>query len=394
VTASELEALKALVAAEEARHATPGSLTSPRADTDGVLPTEEDPMYSWISPNPYQHYSRFKVWFRDIQGRRRSLTFATKPEAEAWIADNQRLLVSDGRPIEKVVDAFIASLTEHRAVQTLATIRFRLVAVIKGREQIPIEAFPWERAWRERAARQSRASQTGILAALRGLLAFARLPEKALDSLKPTGKVKRGKTQLTIDEARRFVSVGLAAADPLALAAVTMAFVGCRPGEVLALRARDVDDGGSLLHVRGTKTEAADRPVEVDPALQPILISAAHGKEADALLFDFRPERDRACKDRSKAKRDALLRRVEALCETAGVKRVVSHSMRGLNATLRKRGGAPDDSITRALGHVHISTTQRHYFAPGVVEQVEARRAHGRLLPPIAIEPNAPEANA
>ena len=50
------------------------------------------------------------------------------------------------------------------------------------------------------------------------------------------------------------MAIALAAGDPLALAAVTMAVTGCRPGEVLALRARDVDDGGSVLHVDGTKT--------------------------------------------------------------------------------------------------------------------------------------------
>jgi integrase len=344
-------------------------------------------MYSWISPNPYPHYNRFKVWFRDIQGRKRSLTFPTKAEAEAWIADNQRLLVSDGRPIEKVVDAFIESLTD-RKQSTRDTLRFRLAAVIKDRQRIAIEAFPWSKAWSANVAAQSRASQTGILAALRGLVAFAGLPARALAGLKPTGEVRAGKPQLHIDEAKRFVTVALTAADPLAVAAVTMAVTGCRPGEVLALRARDVDDGGSLLHIYGTKTRAAKRSIPVESAYQPILMGAALGKEPDALLFDFEPERDRVCKDRGKAKRDALLRRVRALCKAAGVQRVVSHSLRGLNATLRLTGGAKDESITRALGHVDISTTRRSYFAPGLAEQVDARRAHGRLLPP------APEANA
>jgi hypothetical protein len=66
-------------------------------------------MYSWISLNAYPHYNRFKVWFRDIQGRRRCCTFATKAEAIAWIAANERLLVTDGRPIENVVHAYWAA---------------------------------------------------------------------------------------------------------------------------------------------------------------------------------------------------------------------------------------------------------------------------------------------
>jgi integrase len=176
------------------------------------------------------------------------------------------------------------------------------------------------------------------------------------------------------------VAIALAAGDPLALAAVTMAVTGCRPGEVLALRARDVDDGGAVLHVDGAKTEAARRMVHVDPAFQPMLLGIARTKAPTALLFDFEGQRSRKTKDPDKARRDALLRRVRQLYRAAGVPEVVSHSMRGLNATLRKTGGADDTSITRALGHVGISTTRRHYFAPGVAEAADQRRAHGRLL--------------
>ena len=49
-------------------------------------------------------------------------------------------------------------------------------------------------------------------------------------------------------------------------------------------------------------------------------------------------------------------RRVRDLCKAARVPRVVPHSLRGLNATLRKTGGATDDTITRALGHVSSLT--------------------------------------
>ena len=92
---------------------------------------------------------------------------------------------------------------------------------------------------------------------------------------------------------------------PLALAAVTMVVTGCRPGEVLASRSRDVNDGGTILHVRGTKTKAAKRSIPIDPAFQPILMGAALGKESDALLFDFQPERERANKD-ARARRSVM----------------------------------------------------------------------------------------
>lgn len=378
MTPSELLALKALVVAEEARQAAEQLPGNRIADSDGALQTQETPMYSWICPNSYRHGRRWRVFFRDIQGRRKALTFATEAEAEAWRTEATKLLVSDGRPIVDVVKAYLDQLTD-RKVSTLTTLRYRFQSVTKGRERLPLELFPWLAAWKERVATKSRATQIGTLVALQGLVTFAGVP-KALAGVKPTGEVKAGKEQLRIDEARRFVVAALEAGDPLAVAAATMAFTGLRPGEVVALQARDVDDGGAVLWVPGTKTAAAKRQIPVDAEFQPMLLGAATGKGADALLFDFEPERRRPTKDPRKARLDALLRRVHQLCEVAGVPEVCAHSMRGLNATLRKTGGASDDSITRALGHVSIDTTRRSYFAPGIAEQADARRAHGRLL--------------
>lgn len=336
-------------------------------------------MYSWICPNPYPHGRRHKVVFRNIQGNRKSRTFATADEALAWIAQARKHLVTDGRAVEDVVAAYLESLAGDRKSSTIATLRYRFQSVVKGRERVPVSLFPWLRAWQERVAKRSRATQVGTLAALQGLTAFAGI-KAALASIKPTGEVRAGKDQLRIDEARRFVAVALEAGDPLAVAAATMAFTGLRPGEAMALQARDVDDGGAVLWVPGTKTKAARRQIPVDAEFQPVLLAAATGKGAGELLFDHEPQRRRVAKDACKARRDALLRRVHQLCRAAGVPEVCAHSMRGLNATLRKTGGASDDSITRALGHVSIDTTRRSYFAPGVAEAADARRAHGRLI--------------
>lgn len=83
--------------------------------------------------------------------------------------------------------------------------------------------------------------------------------------------------------------------------------------EVLALTARDVDDGGTLLHVYGTKTGAAKRPILVDLAFQPYLLEAAQGKAPGDLLFPWTPSRKRQARDPGKGRKDALLRRVPAL---------------------------------------------------------------------------------
>jgi hypothetical protein len=139
----------------------------------------------------YRHYHRFKVWFRDIEGDRKSLTFATEDEADTWIAESQRLLVKDGRPIDDVVTAYLDSLTD-RKPSTLVTLRYRLASVISGRKRVPIQAFPWNVAWSEHVAKQSRASQVGILAALRGLVAYAGLRGCSARRARREGHQERG----------------------------------------------------------------------------------------------------------------------------------------------------------------------------------------------------------
>ena len=331
---------------------------------------------------------------KTVEGKRQSRTFDTEAEAVAFIADAQARLVRDGRAIEDVIDAYLASLTapelppEKRCKPgTVTTLGYRLRAVIAGRQRVPIGTFPWVKAWEATAGKQARASQIGIMTALRAVMAFAGLGGEPLRGIVVKGEVSEGKEQLTVDEGRRFVVVALAEGDPLAVAAATLAFCGLRPAEVLALVARNVDAGGALLHVPGTKTKAAKRKVNVDPAFAPYLLAQTEGKAPGDLLFPWTPERVRARRevwnedDETNARKDALLRRVRQLCRAAGVPEVVSHSMRGLNATLRLMGGADDASITRALGHLNITSTKRHYFAPGAVAARDDERSHGRLLP-------------
>jgi integrase len=385
---TEVEILEAMLARARAAAQNAGAAGSLGHDTpigqdDGASQPLEAPMYSWIAPKPYRHRARHRVWVKTIEGTRQFRMFDTEAEAMAFIARAKLLLVKDGRPIEDMITGYLASLTDHKPV-SLATLRYRLQAVTKGRQRIPIEFFPWSLAWKQNVTTQARASQIGILTALHGLIRFAKLRGEPLRGLVPAGPVKAGKPSLHVDEARLFVTEALQAGDPLALAAATMAFCGLRPGEVLALVARDVDDGGALLHVYGTKTRAARRPIAVDPAFQPHLLEATRGKAAGDLLFDFERSRKRTNQDPAKSRKDALLRRVRHLCKVARVPEIVPHSLRGLNATLRLMGGATDESITRALGHLDISTTRRHYFAPGVAEQIDAKRAHGRLLRPRA----------
>jgi hypothetical protein len=77
--ADEIAILEKLLAEKRAANQNASQLSENGiAETDGVLQPTEDAMYSWISPNPYQHYNRFKVWFRDLEGERKSKSFGCR----------------------------------------------------------------------------------------------------------------------------------------------------------------------------------------------------------------------------------------------------------------------------------------------------------------------------
>lgn len=371
--------LDAAIEREQGQVAASGLGHDTRIETDGLPPTSEEPMYSWIGPKPYKNHKTFRIWFRRVDGARAYETFATETEALSFIAQAQGRLVKDGRPIGEVVDAYLASLTKLRP-SSIATLRYRLRAITKGRERMPIEAFPWATAWRDHVALQSGDSQHGICAALHGLVRFANLRGEPLKRLQVSKARNEGKPQLRVSEARAFITLAMDEGDPLAIAAATMAVTGLRPGEVMALKARDCDDNGALIWVERGKTRKASRTIEVEPAFRSVLSAAAKGKSAGDLLFEFTPERKRHHQNIAKARTDALLRRVRSLCKAAGVPEVVSHSLRGLNATLRTLGGASKQSVADALGHESFKTTSRYYLDRGAAEQADSRRSHGRLL--------------
>jgi integrase len=55
----------------------------------------------------------------------------------------------------------------------------------------------------------------------------------------------RGKKQLHIDEAKRFVDEALKnAGDPISVACAAMVYTGLRPGEIMGLQVRDLEGGG------------------------------------------------------------------------------------------------------------------------------------------------------
>jgi integrase len=94
--------------------------------------------------------------------------------------------------------------------------------------------------------------------------------DPSVDLVKPHGKRKHTRRALTDDERAAFLSVtaDLTPTHPLFLF-VMMYHTGLRPSEVIHLRGRDIMkiDGKKVLHVRGEKTDAADRYVPLPDSI-------------------------------------------------------------------------------------------------------------------------------
>jgi integrase len=360
----------------------------PRQDRDNLIvddrgssTTTEEPMFSWIAPKPYAQHRRFRVWVKTLDGARRFETFENERDALVFIEKAQAKLLKGGNPVEDVIAEYLRARAQANQVKdsTLATLRFRLRAIIKNRSRFPVEAFPWAKAWDQHIGTLATDTQYGVRSALEGLITWAvdaRILRRPPDLPVPRGKKKRGKTKLRIDGARAFLKTALTADDPLSVAAATMLLTGIRPGEAMTLRVRDLDDGGQLLWVAsdGGKTEASDRQQEVPAELQPYLLKLAKERGPNDWLFTFEPQRRRKSHNEGKGRRDALLRRVKALCQTANVPVVVSHSMRGLHAKLATERGTTSHVVAAALGHRSFATTAKHYIGAEAVRQAATRK--------------------
>jgi integrase len=186
---------------------------------------------------------------------------------------------------------------------------------------------------------------------------------------------RREVTAWNLEEARRFAAV--AAADerwgPLWLVYLEL---GCRRGEVLGLRWRDIDHEAGTIAIRqavvlaagvvttkGTKS-GRSRVLEASPTLLAALRRWRAVVNARRLRSrELWEEHDLVFGDElgRPANPGCLRGRFGRLCRVAGVPVVRIHAMRHTAATLMVERGAPLPAVARRLGHARVSTTTDYY---------------------------------
>lgn len=141
-----------------------------------------------------------------------------------------------------------------------------------------------------------------------------------------------------------------------------LAGTGVRLSEALACTWwKDVDltavdsDGNPnpTVHVRGTKTDKADRVIPLPQWLAERLTKRAKNRWKDGLVFASPRLRD---KTNSRDRRN-MIRHIRSRLDTAGMPWATSHTFRRTVASWMDEAGAPLAEIANQLGHANVNVT-------------------------------------
>jgi integrase len=133
---------------------------------------------------------------------------------------------------------------------------------------------------------------------------------------------------------------------------------------------RDVDDGGFLLWIPDSKTEAGRRQIDVPVQLAPLLRRLTRGRLPQAPLFAHTVTRVRP--------QDWAREQVWRLCKLAGVPEVTPQGLRGTLATLGREVNRTSQEVADMLGHASPQITESAYIdrqRAGAADRAAAWRA-------------------
>jgi integrase len=321
---------------------------------------------------PYRRGSKWRVVAVREDGARGVRSFDDEDAAKKWIANNARAYakLAEVRTIAAAVEAYLAA-QEHRMSEgelresTVTREGYHLRTTLKLVEHGQLDL----RKLDAQLAAQLYDGRRGAVDTHRNGLSVAKafgawcvtrgwLRTNPFAGVKGKGRRKRGKPQLRIEEARSFMStcLELAPRDDGAVLALAYLLLGARAGEIVLRQVRDVDDGGRLLWIPDSKTQAGRRQLEVPEVLVRQLVRLTDRRPADAPLFRHAATRRRA--------QDWAREQVTRICKLAEVPRVTPHGLRGTAATLAAEAGATSQLVAATLGHASPAITEAAYIEP------------------------------
>ena len=159
-----------------------------------------------------------------------------------------------------------------------------------------------------------------------------------------------------------------------------MLFMGLRPEETALLKGYDVDTENRMLHVRGTKSEKADRYLPIPNTLIDDL-SKFTGDNYILITLNGNPLSDQCRQRRWRAfKRDLDIHMGAKVYRNQIIESVIAdgltmYCLRHTYGTDGQAAGIPIDILADLMGHEDISTTRKYYIHENKESKEAARKA-------------------
>ena len=343
---------------------------------------------------PYRHEGAWRCRIVTSVGRSWAPTAATETEALQGAEKQAATLARQGSiTIRDSIEAYVRSKQVADArPSTLDGTRRSLIVYFTGLLDWPVGRLTPRRAQECYDALQTWVGPRGHTLAVATHRSYVQMARSwgrwvvakgwmrgpsPVDVVKGVGRKKRGKPQLSLDEARRLYATALDVArqgDEGGVAVLMAISMGLRTSEILSRTPRDLDNEGTVLRITDSpllgfkaKNDSAKRPVAVPLDLQPVLAKMCEGRLPTAPLF---PSATRT----GRRPRQWMPVQVNRLCSLASVPKVCPHSLRGVSATAAAAAGALPELVAKMLGHTDSTMTTQHYIASGTTETAQLER--------------------
>ncbi len=336
---------------------------------------------------PYRKGNRYQLITITPGGIRKAESYATRREAEARL-NAERKVMGIGGLIGDALDQYeqMKRLDHQISEYSIGRERGRIAHYID--ECAPLDslrAAPIRKIMKARLASFKKITVKKEVESVKSFARFvarrfpAELSRTRLSEILELGteiRLRKGesrrKPQLTFDEATRFVDQAFEIGGEEGCAVLCALLLGMRGKEILELRGRDVDQGGAILHIRGTKTAGSYRSIVVyDPRMRELLASMVEDP-ADYLFPSERSSIGRRCHNWLRA----VIRRIGQL---AGTSLVPPHGLRG-SLTTRLIGLGLDPALVSDFQGNSPTVALGHYAQPGSQDSGAARRAQLRVI--------------
>jgi integrase len=329
---------------------------------------------------PYRHHKGWRILVRK-EGRQSVLGFATEKEAKRELRKlREQAERQAGITVENAILEY-QKIQEANGLKPVSvqTTGFRLRKLFKPVLTVPLPTLTPAKA------RDLFSMLTGAVDSRRNSLAEAKtfcrkakergwLDSDLFAEVKGEGKRKFGKVKLSLDEAKKFMTVCLqfadGASDKKRVAGIGSAMAllfGLRASEITNLKTRDLDANGTIIRITRAKSRAGIRSLQVPEWFQPYLQIMAKGKAAGDPLIGH--------------DRGWVYRNVTAICKLAEVTVAPPHGLRAVHGDLALMASATPQAVSTALGHDSQGVTFRHYVDQGIALGQDHERAAAALAP-------------